>query len=682
MPFENFCKLWSLTSDFGGITRELDLDKGAVIFKPLVALFEAWAARHAPLTAVVNVLRIAAATEQLIHALHDTNSIERCAESLVQLNELEQQTTATESAAQRFRQVHKTLAAAVTQTLEAGGDALPPGFVEARDAAFLELRMSLQLLEECSSRLSLDALHAATSARLTPMETALTNLERTTGVQLAAMFEDGIATSDNKHDRTAVDDCGAMLRRVALSMLQTIQHSAMLAQQFAEQCLTRDGDKMLQAASTLRDSICSIIALEGEAKDVSLSAVLRESTPWAALLSFTAQRLAPLRAVNERAGSLQRRAASLRAEVDAFVSGFAGREQGTLLLEETHKAMRRARASYGRLQVENDANTDDESDAGGVDPEELARRRDICRAATASRDKAARLLFRAAKVYHPETLVQQQKRMRELLQIAYMRQTDGVYAYVDVERPAYWHHQEHTGSWLVRESTEVATQVEKLLNDTASPEEHGTGRDSHDLPFARFKVTSVQRVENSVVWSAYAARRRARADTLACEGYALPESARRLSTSHFLYPVEGGSLEDAAGEVFLFHGTKFPESIASSGFDVRYAYAGAGAGAMFGRGVYFAESASKSDQYVSRSAAGKLTLVLARVCLGRCQVVRDGHGRRNAPFLPEVEGKSTPVVPLHYDSILTEVPGMRFREIVVGRDTAAYPELLVEYERV
>jgi hypothetical protein len=40
------------------------------------------------------------------------------------------------------------------------------------------------------------------------------------------------------------------------------------------------------------------------------------------------------------------------------------------------------------------------------------------------------------------------------------------------------------------------------------------------------------------------------------------------------------------------------------------------------------------------------------------------------------------MLPVYYDSILTEVPGMCFREIVVSRDTTAYPELLVEYERV
>jgi hypothetical protein len=249
---------------------------------------------------------------------------------------------------------------------------------------------------------------------------------------------------------------------------------------------------------------------------------------------------------------------------------------------------------------------------------------------------------------------------------------------VDVRRPAYWQYQEHSGNWLVREGAEVVAQVEKLLNDTARPETHGQRRRRHNVRFARFKVTSVQRVENSAVWSAYAVRRRTLTNTLAREGYVLPEEAQRLPTSHFLYPSEGGYLEGAAGEVFLFHGTKAFKSIASSGFDARYA----GEGVRFGRGVYFAESASKSDQYVSCSAEGKLTMILARVCLGRCQVVRDGRDRRNATFLPEVEGRSTPTVPLYYDSILTEVPGMRFREVVVGKDTAAYPELLVEYERV
>ena len=132
----------------------------------------------------------------------------------------------------------------------------------------------------------------------------------------------------------------------------------------------------------------------------------------------------------------------------------------------------------------------------------------------------------------------------------------------------------------------------------------------------------MRRVENPQVWAAYAVRRRALAEQLAREGHAQPAAAQRLATRRFCYPLQGGALEAAAGEAFLFHGTRRAEAIATSGFDVRYAYAGAGGGALFGHGVYFAESASKADQYVARGEGeGRLTMVLARVCLGRCRVV-------------------------------------------------------------
>jgi hypothetical protein len=46
--------------------------------------------------------------------------------------------------------------------------------------------------------------------------------------------------------------------------------------------------------------------------------------------------------------------------------------------------------------------------------------------------------------------------------------------------------------------------------------------------------------------------------------------------------------------------------------------------------------------------------------------------------LPETESLITAAVPVHYDSILAQVPGMRFREIIVDRDASAYTELIVD----
>jgi hypothetical protein len=231
MPFEDFCQIWSLTSDFGGSDWGLDRDEGADVFKPLLVLFDAWAARHAPLRGVANVLHVGAATQQLICAVSDTGDTRRRAEGLAQLDELEQQTAATEAAAQRFRQAHEALAEAVTQTLERGGD-LTPDLIKARDAAFAELQQSLQQLEECSSRMDFDALHAATAASLAPIEAALAQFELATCVQLAAAFEADMTTSDANDDISAIDACGATLRRTALGMLQRVRHSAATAQHF------------------------------------------------------------------------------------------------------------------------------------------------------------------------------------------------------------------------------------------------------------------------------------------------------------------------------------------------------------------------------------------------------------------------------------------------------------------
>jgi hypothetical protein len=248
-----------------------------------------------------------------------------------------------------------------------------------------------------------------------------------------------------------------------------------------------------------------------------------------------------------------------------------------------------------------------------------------------------------------------------------------------IQRPAYWRYLKHGGFSLFDENEHVCAAVETLMNETAQPDTHGVGRDSHKQRFSRFKVVSVQRVENPQAWTAYAGSRRALAEDLSREGY-VPPAMPPLETASFCYPLQYNTLEQDAGEVFLFHGTPKATSISRAGFDVRYAMAGSGAGDLFGKGVYFAESASKADQYVPVAEPGApQTMVLARVTLGRCQVVR--RTRSGAPFLPEVKGRSTADVPVYYDSIVADVSRMRFREIIVGKDTCAYPELLVTYMR-
>ena len=84
-----------------------------------------------------------------------------------------------------------------------------------------------------------------------------------------------------------------------------------------------------------------------------------------------------------------------------------------------------------------------------------------------------------------------------------------------------------------------------------------------------------------------------------------------------------GELDEAAGERWLFHGTsgKGVEGITNT--DFRLDLAGTGAGLLYGRGIYLAESCMKADEYCVKvdTKFGKLYgLLVCRVCLGRVLV--------------------------------------------------------------
>lgn len=65
-----------------------------------------------------------------------------------------------------------------------------------------------------------------------------------------------------------------------------------------------------------------------------------------------------------------------------------------------------------------------------------------------------------------------------------------------------------------------------------------------------------------------------------------------------------GNVVGEVNEYYLFHGTKsdFIDAIEQKGFDFRIG----GDNAMFGKGVYFAESATKADQYAGVSDVSSL----------------------------------------------------------------------------
>ena len=184
-------------------------------------------------------------------------------------------------------------------------------------------------------------------------------------------------------------------------------------------------------------------------------------------------------------------------------------------------------------------------------------------------------------------------------------------------------------------------------------------------------MTQVWRIENPALWRLYSAQRMFVRQN--CRHGAL--QPLRVACYEAAWMKEH-ALRSDCNELYLFHGTK-PEVvplITQQGFETRLP---PDAGRMLGDGVYFAENASKSDQYavptLGRSRDRSFYLFVARVCLGAAYTTDTAKKHLKRP--PE----AFPGGAL-FDSVLYAKRG-KHREFVVYDRAACYPEFLIEYGR-
>mmetsp|Transcript_79368 Transcript_79368/g.179083 ORF Transcript_79368/g.179083 Transcript_79368/m.179083 type:complete len:275 (+) Transcript_79368:3-827(+) len=272
----------------------------------------------------------------------------------------------------------------------------------------------------------------------------------------------------------------------------------------------------------------------------------------------------------------------------------------------------------------------------------------------------------------------------------------------------------------------------------------GVGRDGNWATHKRFRVLRITRIEHGTLWSRFARVRGCvpRIDKL-LKG--MPDHFRK-HTMHALDMIESVheereqdpavrafiqklGLDASRNERLLFHGSPargarnaagevmFPTddcspayAVKHSGFDDRLG----SAKGMYGAGTYFADMASKADQYAGRynppNSSGTLgeqaTMFLSRVVLGcpyltnqsleqlRRPPCIEGHFDLNLHWTEEAMiGRPWPQkgLPLRicdhprFDSVMGDffVDGMKrlYREYVVY-DLQCYPEFCVIYERV
>eukprot|EP00808_Paulinella_micropora_P027496 g51334.t1 len=229
------------------------------------------------------------------------------------------------------------------------------------------------------------------------------------------------------------------------------------------------------------------------------------------------------------------------------------------------------------------------------------------------------------------------------------------------------------------DAQDLVDEVQRLTTATCISQHIGIGRDSHGLKHKGFRVIKVQRLENLQFWSQYYIEREIVRANMP-RGQA--EVTRVDTYSRMLW--QQLQVDRGVNEALVWHGTKAEkrEVICKQGLDERVATAG-----YFGRGIYFAENSSKSDEYVVPDREGLCYMFLARVCLGvaysslqpTSHLTRPPNRSDNPHRLYDsVRGECMQ----HWKYSKHNASLQRYREFIVFDCKLTYPELLITFRRV
>merc|ERR1712072_258361 len=156
----------------------------------------------------------------------------------------------------------------------------------------------------------------------------------------------------------------------------------------------------------------------------------------------------------------------------------------------------------------------------------------------------------------------------------------------------------------------------------------------------------------------------------------LPRSIDNLKTAGVFPEEDQYRLDTDAHEEFLFHGTNDAAAEGITKGDFLVNLAGSNAGTLYGRGVYLAESVSKSDEYTKENARGERCILVCRAALGYVNYTDE--------VAPNVDTLVKSCTEGPYHCVLGDREKCRgtYREIMVYDDDQVYPEYVIWYKRV
>jgi len=208
----------------------------------------------------------------------------------------------------------------------------------------------------------------------------------------------------------------------------------------------------------------------------------------------------------------------------------------------------------------------------------------------------------------------------------------------------------------------------------------------------RLELVSVSTVTNDDMWADYMARRETVRQELAedpkgFEPYevdtvakAVPEFAAAGEAADTIAEALASDFAEPllreANEVFLFHGTsaEAADKITTGYFNINLA--GSSAGTLYGRGVYLADNATKSDEYSRPTASGYRHLLLCRATLGKVFYTDAKDADPRACEAACLKG--------NFHSVLGDRRKCRgtFREFILFDEEQVYPNYILRYRRI
>eukprot|EP00931_Biecheleriopsis_adriatica_P057146 TRINITY_DN33898_c0_g1_i1.p1 TRINITY_DN33898_c0_g1~~TRINITY_DN33898_c0_g1_i1.p1 ORF type:complete len:772 (+),score=163.10 TRINITY_DN33898_c0_g1_i1:106-2421(+) len=237
----------------------------------------------------------------------------------------------------------------------------------------------------------------------------------------------------------------------------------------------------------------------------------------------------------------------------------------------------------------------------------------------------------------------------------------------------------HGGKNLLLKSPLSPDEIEVMqrLVDTSYKKKYTRDRRGVKVPDSLIVVDGFC-VQNAVKWYEYRTCQThilAQLEKLKHDGAATLLSIDNLKTSGVLPDESRFALDSNSNDAWLWHGTSMHAAEEITSTDFRLDKSGSHAGSLFGKGIYFAECCSKSDEYSDADEDGLHCLLLCRVTLGNVFYCEEKSPDPNALVKRCLDGR--------FHSVLGDREKVHgtFREFVVYHDDQCVPEYVIRYRR-